>query len=143
MRIAPVARFFAKVDWKESGCILWTATKNDDGYGRFWYGGRVGMAHKFAYETWRGEIPDGMEIDHICRERSCVNPFHLRVVTHKENMEARRDSQTHCRNGHEFNELNTIWRKDRPGQRNCRQCARDVDKVRDANRTRRRYKEKI
>ena len=78
----------------------------------------------------------------LVEELRKTDTFHLRVVTHKENMGARRDAQTHCKNGHEFNELNTIWRKDRPGQRNCRQCARDIDKIRDAKRTRRRYKER-
>jgi hypothetical protein len=92
-------RFWMKVQ-KGPGCWQWTGAKNGDGYGSFAEGskGKHHPAHRFSYELTVGPIPDGMQIDHRCRNRSCVNPSHLRPVTHKQNMEhdggAQRNSTT-------------------------------------------------
>lgn len=67
------------------GHWLWTAHRNEDGYGRFWDGGRVRGAHRVSYELHVGSIDDGMHIDHRCRIRHCVNPTHLEQVTEAEN----------------------------------------------------------
>src|SRR6202030_118623 len=64
-----------------SGCWLWLGACNEFGYGKF---GKV-KAHRFSYEREKGPIPDGLEIDHLCRNKSCVNPDHLEAVTHGEN----------------------------------------------------------
>ena len=79
----------------ESGCWLWTSTLNVKGYGQF-NGRRQGVsnaAHRAAYEIYRGPIPEGFEIDHLCRVRSCVNPNHLEAVTHAVNLQRGRDAR--------------------------------------------------
>jgi len=86
-------------------CIEWWANKNSDGYGvldtaqarRF--GQR--MAHRMIYEECFGYIPDGLQVDHICCNRSCVNPEHLQLVTLEENLKLGKERRTHCKNGHE------------------------------------------
>lgn len=84
----PVAeRFWEKVD-KSGDCWMWTASIKHSGYGNFNIDGKTCIAHRVAYELHTGgSIPDGMEIDHICRNRACVRPEHLRVATRKQNME--------------------------------------------------------
>lgn len=77
-------RFYDKVMPVEDGCHLWTAYIMPNGYGRFAYP-RGSLAHRFAYELAVGPIPDGLQIDHLCRVRCCVNPAHLEPVTHNEN----------------------------------------------------------
>lgn len=79
-------RFWAKVERGE-GCWLWSASKSN-GYGLFMtYDRRKNMAHRLAYELTIGPIPDGHQIDHICHNRACVNPDHLRLATNKQNNE--------------------------------------------------------
>lgn len=85
-RLSNSDRFFAKVD-KTATCWNWTAKKIHTGYGQFWINGGHTVAHRIAYEWLVGPIPEGMEIDHTCHNRSCVNPAHMRVVTHKQNQE--------------------------------------------------------
>jgi hypothetical protein len=82
-------RFWSKVD-KSGNCWNWTAYKNAQGYGRFMFNEKVRMAHRVAFELEHGSIPEGLEIDHMCHNESCVNPGHLRAVTPKQNNEHRR-----------------------------------------------------
>lgn len=80
-------RFWSKVD-KSSDCWVWTAYRTHKGYGLFSIEhGKLVQVHRWSYEQHHGTIPDGLEIDHICRVRACVNPSHLRAVTHKQNIE--------------------------------------------------------
>lgn len=72
-------RFWAKVD-KTGECWLWTASLTSHGYGQFYFDGRPVAAHRFSYELFSLPIPAGMDVDHTCRIRACVNPFHLRLV---------------------------------------------------------------
>lgn len=124
MRGTPIERFNAKWGLTLDGCWQWTAAASPTGYGHFWNGERVVAAHRWAYEYFVGPIPEGLEIDHLCRNRSCVNPQHLDPVLHVANV--RRSgidgrSEQHCRNGHEFTSENT-YTHERTGYRQCRAC---------------------
>ena len=80
-------RFEAKVSYEPmSGCWLWTGHIDRFGYGAFWVNGKVGKAHRVAWVLKNGTIGKGLEVDHVCHNRSCVNPDHLRLATHTENM---------------------------------------------------------
>lgn len=116
-------RFWAKVE-KTDHCWLWHgAVSSYTGYGSIGHNGKTCVAHRMAYLLVKGAIPDGLELDHLCRNRLCVNPDHLEPVTHLENM--RRGAlatRTHCIHGHEYTPENTYLAP--AGGRRCRQCAR-------------------
>lgn len=84
----PVERFWEKVD-RTGECWVWTAYRDAKGYGHFNPYGKTVRAHRFSYALVHGSIADDVQIDHICRNTSCVNPHHLRVVTTKQNCEHR------------------------------------------------------
>ena len=117
----PVQRFWSKVDGGDVGaCWLWQGAKNARGYGRFFVEvGVYAQAHRFAYESLRGDIPDGLELDHLCRTPACVNPWHLEPVTGLVNVRRAFDL-THCKHGHPYTDENTIRRAN--GRRRCRTC---------------------
>ena len=102
----------------KTACIIWDGPLDDDGYGRMAFGK---LAHKHTWEQENGPVPAGLELDHRCRIRVCINLEHLEPVTHAENMRrSARAQQTHCYRGHPFNEANT-YRHPRGG-RKCRAC---------------------
>jgi hypothetical protein len=116
------------------GCWLWTASLCHNGYGRFYWNGKQGRAHRAAYELSVGPIPDGLEIDHLCSVRACVNPDHLEAVTGRVNLLRARGlatdevRETHCAHGHEFTPETTSYRSDRKSRgRICRVCRREVN----------------
>jgi hypothetical protein len=131
-------RFWSKVDLS-GACWIWLATKAGSGYGQFSVSGsgstRVRVyAHRWAYEDANGPIPEGMELDHLCRRRDCVRPQHLQPVTHSENHRRRRGIKTgpynvgtHCKHGHERTPENTGVNVN--GARFCRPCAREVTRI--------------
>lgn len=117
MKQVYVNRFWQKVD-KTSTCWLWKAGKSDRGYG-IYYAGKMRRAHIVAYELMIGSVPEGLELDHICRIRHCVNPDHLEAVTHQQNCKRDfTDRNTHCKRGHEMTPENTY----NYGQRLCKTC---------------------
>lgn len=96
-------RILAHTDRTSTDCWLWTRTRDTFGYGQIKVAGKPRRAHVIAYEQWIGPVPDGLELDHLCRVRHCVNPLHLEPVTHAENTRRavyppRRG--THCKYGH-------------------------------------------
>lgn len=106
-----------------SGCIEWMGLKDRDGYGRTWFAGKAIQAHRLAYEVFVGQIPADKELDHTCRNRSCVNASHLEPVSHRENIARAVERRTSCRNGHPWTADNTYVRPDR-NARECRACNR-------------------
>ncbi len=111
-----------------SGCWIWLGGIDGNGYGHFLREeGRLTLAHRWSYEYFIGPIPAGLQIDHLCRVRPCVNPRHLEPVTPLIN--TRRGgpaTKTHCRRGHEFTKDNTAYY--RPGRRTCRECTRIIQR---------------
>lgn len=111
---------------KTSACWLWTANKNQKGYGRVKVEGVMLSAHRVSYLHFVGAIPDGLELDHLCRNRGCVNPFHMEPVTHRENVKrgqagVLRSQWAHCANGHTFDSENTYINPTNL-KRSCRAC---------------------
>lgn len=109
----------------ESGCWLWIGSCDRGGYGKILVDGKQRLAHRFAYEQYIGPIPDGLPLDHLCRVRPCVNPWHTEPVTTKENvlrgegLAARNAKATHCKHGHEFTAENTYIAR---FGRQCKAC---------------------
>lgn len=145
---ACIMRFLSKVR-VEKGCWVWTGRLMHKGYGQFSPTSKKNVrAHKFSYETFISKVPHGLCLDHLCRNRSCVNPEHLEPVTNRENL--RRSNiapaeinsrKTHCPKGHAY--LGDNLRVRPNGSRDCRACEleesrRYNDKNRDIKNARRR-----
>ena len=119
----------------ENDCWIWTGAKNNKGYGSVadGHGGSV-LAHRKTYTLGKGEIPAGLQIDHLCRRPSCVNPAHLEAVTDVENMRRRYAQMTHCPQGHELSgsNLRLSMKKDGSERRVCITCQRAYMRARRA-----------
>jgi hypothetical protein len=108
-----------------SGCWLWTGATTT-GYGVLKVDGKRWLAHRWSYEQLVGPVPVGLQLDHLCRVRRCVNPAHLEPVTLRENVlrgvgpSAVNAAKTECQNGHPFNDANTCITA--VGNRRCREC---------------------
>ena len=123
-----VAERFASKVRKTRSCWLWTAHKVH-GYGYIWKDGKMLRAHRLAYELARGPIPAGRTIDHLCRNKACVNPTHLEVVSFRTNTlrgvgpTARNARKTHCKRGHLLSGANLKLKPGKYGTtRTCRAC---------------------
>lgn len=127
----------------ESGCWRWTG-RTSPLYGKLLV--RVEgitvqrYAHRVVYEMFRGPIPDGLTIDHLCRNPPCVNPWHLEPVTQGVNtlrgnaVSAVNLRKTHCLRGHPLFGDNVYWRRDRPGTRQCKACGLELRRLRNRQR---------
>jgi len=120
------ANMRAKIDVTDSGCWEWRGAVSSSGYGSAWADQRAQSAHRVTYELLMGPIPEGLQIDHLCRNKICCNPSHLEPVTCREN-NLRRPGvhKSHCIHGHELTPENTIVKPRPSGRpiRNCRVCA--------------------
>lgn len=133
-------RILSNIKTDSNGCWIWQLSKEKKGYGRMKVNYKTLMAHRVSYEAFVKNIPEGLQIDHLCKNTSCVNPDHLEPVTAKENLH--RSSLTdrwkakkqisHCPQGHEYTESNTLIKKNAWGNdcRNCRKCNSEREKVR-------------
>jgi len=133
---AAADRFERYVQRQDQGCWIWTGTRTLHGYGSFCDNGPKVLVHRWSYEQHVGPIPDGLVIDHLCRNPPCVNPDHLEPVTQRENLmrspivlSAINARKTHCVRGHEFTPENT-YIQPATGKRRCRTCALAAEAVR-------------
>ncbi len=121
-----------------TGCWVWTRYLDASGYGRLRVDGRKTLAHRAAFELLRGPIPEGLQIDHLCRRRACVNPDHLEPVSLQENVArglsgAAQAARTECPQGHPYTPENTIQHSS--GFRRCRICHNAQGRARRARAT--------
>lgn len=131
-----LSNFFGKINFTDS-CWYWTAGKTKAGYGMFVEKGKHIYAHRFAYKTFKSKLTKGLVLDHLCRNRACVNPEHLEEVTMKTNYErgvapekftrwnAYKDS---CKKGHPLVTSNRYFRQSKPHWRECNECRRLASK---------------
>lgn len=139
VKIPPNQRFWRKVSIPkdETQCWEWVGGKISAGYGAFHpEKNKTILAHRWSYEQAKGKIPDGLHIDHLCRNRSCVNPDHLEAVTNQENLSRgygyrlRNGMSDSCKRGHKYTPENTYRNPNRDSDIRCRECARIRDKKR-------------
>jgi hypothetical protein len=124
-----IARFWSKVAVSyPNDCWEWLGGRFETGYGQFNAGGKALRAHRVAYEIVHGPVPEGLVLDHLCRNPLCCNPAHLEAVTNRENTlrgigpTAANAQKTHCPRGHAYTPPNTIQHG---GKRECRICNRE------------------
>lgn len=125
----------------ETECVEWQGSVATNGYGRFKLMGRHHQAHRLSYELLVGPIPPGLVIDHLCKNKRCINPEHLEAVTNVENLmrgegiQARNKRKTHCNHGHPLSGDN-LHISATTGERICKACRRVSQRKSDARRRR-------
>lgn len=130
----PWERALTRLEKHENGCWEWTSYVNKRGYAQVWGYGKKLSVHRLSYERHKGPIPDGYDIDHLCRNRRCSNPDHLEAVTRKENIVRGLSGSmvTVCAQGHDYSDENTYIKPN--GTRGCRTCKRERNRVAAARR---------
>lgn len=124
----PEKLFWEKVD-KSGDCWEWTGCITPGGYGKVGVRAKTTYAHRYSYTLAKGPIPDGLVLDHLCKNTRCVRPDHLEAVTTRENVlrsdnfAAHEARKTECIHGHPFDDENTYWWQ---GHRYCRTCRSKV-----------------
>lgn len=113
-------RLFGNAQEDENGCWVWQRPLSNKGYGRIEIAGKTYTAHRVAYEFMVHEIPEGLTLDHLCRNKACINPYHLDPVPNAVNQRRSAELVTHCLNGHLYTAENT--KRNSRGHRNCRAC---------------------
>lgn len=133
-------RIASKIAADADGCWVWTKCCDQDGYGLVWFDGQMRRAHRIIYEILVGPIPDGLDIDHLCRVRACVNPDHMEPVAHGENI--RRGLlgyalRTLCKSGrHDITDPANVYTEPSTGNRKCRTCKNETGRNGDHRRYR-------
>lgn len=130
--IALALKVRSRIVVDENGCWNWQGAKSSSGYGQVCLGPKKLLTHRVMVWDDGRDIPDGMQVDHLCRNRGCCNPAHLEVVTPSENVRRgeagkrtreRAEAMTHCLNGHRYSD-ETVYR-DKQGKRTCQECRRE------------------
>lgn len=114
----------------EDGCFIWKRNIDGKGYGNFSYKGKRILAHRFSFRAFKSKIPKDLVVDHMCKNKLCVNPKHLRLLTRVKNVmigkgiPALNAKKSKCKNGHNFSGKNLLIRKNMNGnkKRKCRIC---------------------
>lgn len=124
--------FTGRVTEASGGCWIYTGARHTEGYGLVgWRTYGTNYAHRVAYQRLVGPIPDGLQLDHLCRTRPCVRPAHLEPVAMRENIKRGRvgklnhpsSKKTHCPYGHAYSPENTRFEQNKSGfQRRCKTC---------------------
>lgn len=139
VQVKVIERYWAKVTKHQDGCWSWLGCHSKAGYALFTIRRRNVLAHRFAFEQANGPIPDGLFVDHMCRNKGCINPAHLRAVDPRTNACENNDgvialnaAKQFCHKGHPFDEENTRYLKN--GGRVCRICHRERGRRHDKRR---------
>lgn len=117
-----IQKVLSRIDYTET-CWIWQFSLDRHGYGQLMLQGKNRRVHRLIYELLIGEIPHGLDLDHLCRNRACVNPSHLEPVTRSVNLlrgELWQSKKTHCPKGHSYDFTDTY------GRRRCRKCTRAI-----------------
>lgn len=123
-------KFLDKVYYNPvTGCMEWTGSTLHTGYGQVGFRGKLQVAHRAFWVFMGNPDPEGFDLDHLCRNRKCINPAHLELVSRSENLR-RGFIARGCKNGHEFSEdgFSTVHRKDGTTELRCKICHRARNK---------------
>jgi hypothetical protein len=116
-------RLMTRVEVTDLGCWTWTGPLAPNGYGQINAWNKRWLVHRLAHTVMVGTIPDGYQVDHLCRVRNCINPEHLEAVTQAENLRRQGAAVEKCPRGHAYTDSNTYRAPSSPSSRRCRICA--------------------